>query len=113
MTMALRVPTLRNSCGPRSTGSRTAVTSSPGASTVRFTPVTNSSTGTDRAPAGPRISTTASSAASTGSVSPAGDAVPRLPPIVPALRIWGEPTVRAAWPRAGTSAASSPCSISV
>ncbi len=46
MTMALRVPTLRNSCGPRSTGSRTAVTSSPGSSTVFFTPVTNSSTGT-------------------------------------------------------------------
>ena len=23
--------------------------------------------------------------------------MPRLPPIVPALRIWGDPTVRAAW----------------
>ena len=113
--MALRVPTLRNSCGPRSTGTRTAVDqlarrAAPSASD----PVTNSATGTRRGvPAGRGSSTTASSAASTGSVSPAGDAVPRLPPIVPALRICGEPTVRAACASAGTSAASSPCSISV
>ena len=43
----------------------------------------------------------ASSAASTGSVSPAGEAVPRLPPSVPALRICGEPTVRDACARPG------------
>ena len=52
MTMALRVPTFRYSCGPRSTGSRTAVISSPGASAVRFAPVTNSRPG----PAGRRRS---------------------------------------------------------
>ena len=46
-------------------------------------------------------SNVAPSATSTGNVSPAGDAVPRLPPIVPALRIWGEPTVRAAYASAG------------
>jgi hypothetical protein len=35
-------------------------------------------------------------AASTGSASPAGDALPRLPPTVPRLRICGDPTVREA-----------------
>ena len=43
-------------------------------------------------------------AASGGSASPAGDAVPRLPPIVPRLRICGEPTVRDASASAGSSA---------
>ena len=57
-------------------------------------------------------STSASSTSSGGSASPAGDAVPRLPPSVPRLRIWGEPTVRDASASAGSSAASSPCSIS-
>ena len=46
-------------------------------------------------------STTASAASSTGCVSPAGDAVPRLPPTVPRLRICGDPTVRLAMARAG------------
>ena len=36
-----------------------------------------------------------------GSASPAGEAVPRLPPIVPRLRICGEPTVREASASAG------------
>ena len=42
-----------------------------------------------------------------GTASPAGDAVARLPPIVPRLRICGEPTVRDAWASAGSSSASS------
>ena len=45
--------------------------------------------------------------------SPAGEAVPRLPPIVPRLRICGEPTVRDASARAGNSEASSPSIASV
>ena len=48
-------------------------------------------------------STSASSTRSGGSESPAGDAVPRLPPIVPRLRICGEPTVREASASAGKS----------
>src|SRR5207247_417084 len=45
--------------------------------------------------------TSASYAASTGSASPAGLAVPRFPPTVPRLRICGEPTVRDACTSAG------------
>ena len=68
---------------------------------VRFGPANSSSTGTSRSPDRLAISTRASSATSTGSVSPAGDAVARFPPTVPALRICGEPTVRAAAASAG------------
>ena len=42
-----------------------------------------------------------------GTASPAGDAVPRLPPIVPRARICGEPTVREASASAGSRPASS------
>ena len=38
--------------------------------------------------------------------SPAGEAVPRFPPIVPRFRICGPPTVRAASARAGSVSAS-------
>ena len=51
------------------------------------------------------MSTSASSTSSGGSASPAGEAVPRLPPIVPRLRICGEPTVRDASASAGSSSA--------
>ena len=44
--------------------------------------------------------------------SPAGDDVPRLPPIVPRLRICGDPTVREASASAGSTSRSRPCSIS-
>ena len=112
--MAFRVPTLRNSCVPKRAGRRTSQMISPGASDVRFGPVTSSAKGTVRvAPPGPTTRISASRAESTGRVSPAGDAVARLPPIVPALRIWGEPTVRAARERAGTRRASAASSISV
>ena len=96
MTMALRTPTLAYPCHPSSRGTVTAVINSPGRRSVRFTPVMNSPTGTLRTPPGPRSSTTASRAESTGRPSPAGEQVARLPPMVAALRIWGEPTVRAA-----------------
>ena len=59
-----------------------------------------------RRPEAEASSTVASSATRTGSVSPAGDAVPRLPPTVPVLRICGLPTVRDAWASAGSRAAS-------
>ena len=55
----------------------------------------------------------ASSISSGGSASPAGDAVPRLPPIVPRLRICGEPTVRDAAASAGSAEATSPSEASV
>jgi hypothetical protein len=113
MTMALRTPTLRNSCGPAASGTRTAVTSSPGASAVRLGPTTSSDTGTVRVPAADATSTRASRANSAGSVSPAGDAVARLPPIVPVLRTCGLPTVRAAAASAGTLPARSGSSSSV
>ena len=45
-----------------------------------------------------------------GTASPAGEAAPRLPPIVPRLRICGEPTVLAAIARPGSSPPSSPIS---
>ena len=48
-------------------------------------------------------STRASSTSSGGSASPAGEAVPRLPPIVPRLRICGEPTVREPRREAGSA----------
>ena len=56
-------------------------------------------------PAVPASSTRASSINSGGSESPAGEAVPRLPPSVPRLRIWGEPTVREAAASAGRAGA--------
>ena len=96
ITIALRVPTFANCCGPRATGSSTAAISSSGASTVRFTPVKNSPTGSCRVPRTEASSTTASAASSGGWQSPAGEAEARLPPTVPRLRICGEPTVRAA-----------------
>ena len=54
----------------------------------------NSSIGTRRVPRTDASSTSAPTAYSGGSASPAGDEDPRFPPIVPRLRICGEPTVR-------------------
>ena len=101
--MALRTPTLVKPWYPSSTGTVTDTTSSPGCRDVRLTPVNRSWMAMSLRPDVPATVTTASSAARTGSESPAGDAVPRFPPTVAALRIWGEPTVRAAWASAGTS----------
>ena len=56
-----------------------------------------------RPPSGPARITVASSAASTGRVSPVGAAVTMLPPRVPALRICGGPAARAAAARRGSA----------
>ena len=74
----------------------TATMSSSGASAVRFGPSRKSAIAIVRPPRCEATSTTASTATSGGSASPAGEAVARLPPTVPRLRICGEPTVRAA-----------------
>ena len=47
--------------------------------------------------------TSASYTSSGGKASPAGEAVPRFPPNVPRFRICGEPTVRDASARAGST----------
>ena len=106
ITIAFRGPTFMNVCAPPLGRRRTDVTSSSGASAVRFTPRRNSSSGSVRVPRTLASSTSARSARSGGSASPAGEAVPRLPPIVPRFRICGEPTVRDASASAGSSAAS-------
>src|SRR3954451_15004194 len=56
-----------------------------------------------RVPCVATSSISAFSMRSGGSASPAGEAVPRLPPIVPRVRICGEPTVRDASARAGSA----------
>ena len=74
----------------------TAVINSSGRRTVSLTPVKNSDQGTVRCEETDASSMEASTAARNGWPSPAGLAVPRFPPMVPAFRIWGDPTVRAA-----------------
>src|SRR5439155_9350032 len=97
ITMALRVPIFENDPGPLMAFQRAPRMGSPGPSAVFFTPRWNSFHGTARvAPPARTRTISASYAANTGSASPAGDAVPRLPPTVPRLRIWGDPTVREA-----------------
>ena len=106
ITIAFRGPTFMNVCGAPLGVTRTATTSSSGSSAFRFGPTRNSETGILRAPRTLATSTSAPSTRSGGSASPAGEAVPRLPPIVPRLRICGEPTVREASASAGSSSAS-------
>ena len=65
----------------------------------------NPSSGTERAPVDEASSTVAPEATSGGSASPAGDEVATLPPTVPRLRIWGDPTVREAIARPGRTSA--------
>ena len=81
--------------------------SSSGSRALRFGPTKNPSMSTTRRPRTDSTSTRARQASSGGWASPAGDAVARLPPTVPRLRIWGEPTVRAASASPGQAAASS------
>ena len=102
ITIALRVPILENCCAPWAGATWTAAISSSGSSTLRFGPVMKSATGTRRVPRVEASSTAASLAYSGGSASPAGEEEPRLPPIVPRLRICGEPTVRDAAARPGS-----------
>ena len=103
MTMALRVPTLANTCGPVATGSHTAAISSSRPSTLRLGPTKYSLIGMLRLRCNEATSTSAPAAMRGGWQSPAGEAEPRLPPIVPRLRIGGEPTVRAARANPGRS----------
>ena len=63
---------------------------------LRFTPSMKSWILNMRVPSIEVSSICALSALRTGSVSPAGEQVPKLPPMVPVARICGEPTVRAA-----------------
>jgi hypothetical protein len=93
--------------------SQTAVISSSGSSAFRLTPVMNSRIGRRRTPRTDAHSISAPPTVSGGSASPAGDEVPRLPPIVPRLRICGEPTVREASASAGSRPARSPRKTSV
>ena len=86
----------RTAAGPSAGAMWNAAISSSSARQFRFGPVTNSRTAIRRVPALDASSISASDANSGGSPSPAGDEVPRLPPTVPQLRIWGDPTVRAA-----------------
>ena len=65
----------------------------------------NSPIGTRRVPRVLASSISAPDAYSGGSASPAGEEEPRLPPIVPRLRICGEPTVRDAAARPGSAVA--------
>ena len=102
ITIALRVPTFENSCGPSAGLIQNAAISSSDARQLRFGPVMKSPTGTRRVPSTDASSTSAPHAYSGGSPSPAGELVPRLPPTVPRLRIWGEPTVRDAIARPGS-----------
>jgi hypothetical protein len=113
ITIAFLGPTFMNVCGWRLGRSRTARTSSSSASAFRFGPTRNSASGSERTPRTLPSSTCASSMRSGGSASPAGDDVPRFPPIVPRLRICGEPTVRDASASAGRSSASGGCIASV
>jgi len=95
ITIALRVPIFEKLPGPRRRGQRAPMMSSSAANDVFLGPVRKACHGIDRSPRAPlRTTTSASYAASTGNASPAGDAVPRFPPTVPRLRIWGEPTER-------------------
>ena len=107
ITIAFRGPTFMNVCG-----APLGATSTADDQLVRRERVPlRRRRGTRRAAArrAPRTlasSTSAPSTRSGGSASPAGEAVPRLPPIVPRLRICGEPTVRDASASAGSSSAS-------
>ena len=86
---------------------------SPGFRAFALTPVINSVIETYRVSVDDFNCIDASIATSTGIVSPAGDAVAKLPPKVPALRICGEPTVLAACAKAGKNADNWGCVKSV
>ena len=85
--MAFLVPIFENCCGPLATGTWTATISSSPARAFFFTPVMNSATDIKRAPLVAATSTSAPTATSGGTPSPAGEAVPRFPPRVPRFRI--------------------------
>lgn len=87
-------------------GRRTAPRISPGASAVLRYPVKKASSGSSRAPRSERSSTRASSARSSGALSPMGEAVTRLPASVARLRICREAKTWSISSKAGCSPAS-------
>ena len=76
-------------------GTITAVTSSPGASAVCFTPRKKSASGVSRVPCGPTTRSRPSSTSSGGAVSMQGEAFERLPATVARQRICSEPIASA------------------
>ena len=100
MTIAFRGPTFMNVCGCPLGSTSTATISSSSASALRLTPSRNSRAGAAHATRARELDAGALDE-QRRSASPAGDAVPRFPPIVPRLRICGEPTVRDASASAG------------
>src|SRR5581483_908216 len=90
ISMARRRPALRNAVAVRASGipKATPMSSSPGRQAVWPGPSKKSSSATARSPPTPRQATRASRARSTGTTSAAGEALARLPPTVPTLRIW-------------------------
>jgi hypothetical protein len=81
--------------------------SSSASSAFCFGPTRKSTRGRLREPRMLATTTSAPSTSKGGSASPAGEAVPRLPPRVPRFRICGEPTVRDASASAGSNEANS------
>ena len=97
ITIALRVPIFEKDCGPASAATAPRGSAHPPPARSASHRRRNSCHGSHRSRrrrrrARSRRRTTAR----TGRASPAGEAVPRLPPTVPRLRICGEPTVREA-----------------
>src|SRR5437660_5050172 len=87
----------------------TPAINSSSARMFRFGPTRKSCSGTARSPRTLTSFTSVPATRSGGIASPAGDAVPRLPPIVPRLRICGPPIVREASASAGSSSESAAC----
>ena len=108
MTMAFRGPIFMKVCRAPLGLTWAATMSSSSASAFCLTPTRKSPSAIRRDPRTLATSISAPSTRSGGSASPAGEAVPRLPPIVPRLRICGDPTVRDASASAGSSSPSSP-----
>ena len=79
---------------------------SPGKSAVLRYAMKNSLTGNARSPVAEANTTFASSASRHGALSPIGEAVTMLPPIVARLRIWREPNTRSMSPSIGNSSPS-------
>ena len=87
MTIAFRTPTFAYPCQPLIIGKVAETINSPGRRAFRLTPSMKSWMATSRDEVSVRKLITASRALSTGSASPAGEHVPRFPPIEPAARI--------------------------
>jgi hypothetical protein len=109
ITIAFRGPIFMKVCGAPLGWIKTAVISSSASSAFFLGPTRNSRTGIRRVPRTLASSTSASSISSGGKASPAGEAVPRLPPSVPRFRICGDPTVLEASASAGSVSARGAC----